>query len=116
MIRPTILFLLLAITACRERQARRNYLFDMRRDHASLATGYTAVTPADTYDTARGYGWLIPPGRTFDSVNIHLPQHFLQEGVLRKDSMIFRVDLPEDDYFITLTLGTPPDDTSSITA
>ncbi|MBN9381407.1 MAG: hypothetical protein J0H74_11610 [Chitinophagaceae bacterium] len=116
MIRPTILFLLLAFTACQNRQARRNYLFDMGSDHTSPAKGYTAVTPTDTYNPARGFGWLTPPAGTFDSVNIPLPQDFLKKGVLGKDSMVFRVDLPEDDYFITLTLGTPPSDTSKIIA
>ncbi len=63
------------------------------------------VSPADTYNAQRGYGWLVAPTGTFDSMYHKLPDSLLKDGVTATDSMVFRADVPDGDYFITVVTG-----------
>lgn len=69
------------------------------------AKGYTRITAAMQYDGAKGYGWLHAPSAAFDTLNERLHDTSLRSGVWGKDSLTYRVDLPNDDYYLTLSLG-----------
>jgi rhamnogalacturonyl hydrolase YesR len=96
-----------------ELEESRNRLYDAGDDRWRPQEGYHKLTTGDHYTPEKGFGWLTPPVRAFDSTNLPLPQQFLKDGVAGTDSMVFREDLPNGDYFITLTLGGPPADTMS---
>lgn len=101
-------------TACSSKQASRNFLFDMGSDTSLVQKNFTRVSLQDNYTTEKGYGWIHSPSKYFDSINIKLPQSFLHEGVFSNDSIVFRADVPDGDYFAFITLGTPGGDSAKM--
>lgn len=77
----------------------------MGTDRQPAANGYTRITTAMQYDAAKGYGWLHAPSAAFDTLNERLHDAFLRSGVWGKDSLVYRIDVPNDDYYLTLSLG-----------
>ena len=100
--------------ACHTRQAGGNWLYDMGNAQTPVQPGFRKVGPADRYSAEKGFGWLTPPGRAFDSTDKPLPQLFLKDGIAGTDSLVFRTDLPNGDYFVTVTVGGPPTDTMTM--
>ncbi|HEU4554786.1 MAG TPA: hypothetical protein VFS25_18200 [Chitinophaga sp.] len=93
----------LLLCACGRRQT--GCLFDMGSAQHAAAQGYTRVTPFMRYSAAAGYGWLHAPAGAFDTVNHKLYNPAFQSGVWAKDSMVYQVNLPNGDYFMTASLG-----------
>lgn len=83
----------------------RNALFDMGSDRSAIAPGFIRVSPGDAYDAQRGYGWLVKPTSTFDSMYSKLPDSLYRDGVTGRDSIVFRADVLNGDYFITVVTG-----------
>ncbi|CAN5778239.1 hypothetical protein BH11BAC3_BH11BAC3_36410 [soil metagenome] len=101
-------------TACSSKHTSRNFLFDMGSDTALTEKNYTRVSLKDTYNEEKGFGWIQSPSGYFDSINIKLPQTFLHSGLLSTDGIVFRADIPDGDYFVTITLGTPGKDSAKM--
>lgn len=95
--------------ACSSKDHLHNFLYDAGNGHAA-EENYKPVGPVDGYTAAKSFGWIHAPARSFDSANQKLPQLLLHHGVLSPDSMVFRADLPDGDYFMSLTLGKPGED------
>ncbi len=91
------------LCACSRRQS--NYLFDMGSAGLPAAPGYTRITPLMHYSPATGCGWLHAPARTFDTASHELYSPLFQSGVWTNDSMVFRADLPDGDYFMIVSMG-----------
>lgn len=83
----------------------QHLLFDMGSDSSATAPGYTRIGPASIYDAQRGSGWLVKPTGSFDSMYHKLPDSLLKDGVTGMDSLVFRADVPDGDYFITVVTG-----------
>lgn len=77
----------------------------MGTERQPAASGYTRVTTAMQYDTEKGYGWLYAPAAAFDTLNERLHDASLRSGVWGKDSLVYRADLPNGNYYLTLSLG-----------
>jgi len=91
--------------SCNKSGQGKNFLFDMGTERLPVAKGYTRITDTMQYDAGKGYGWLHAPSAAFDTLNEKLPDPALRSGVLGSDSLVYRVDLPDDDYYLTLSLG-----------
>jgi len=91
--------------SCNKSGQGKNFLFDMGADGLPAANGYTRITNAMQYDASKGYGWLHAPSDAFEVLNEKLHDPSLRSGVLGKDSLVYRVDLPDDDYYLTLSVG-----------
>lgn len=92
------------LTGCK-RHGGNNFLFDMGNDEQSLMPQYVCVTPVMYYSPEKGFGWLYAPGGSFDTANLKLYSPMFRKGVWGKDSLVFRVDLPDGDYFMIVSLG-----------
>lgn len=78
----------------------------MGNGQQATAMGYTRITPATSYTPERGFGWLHAPAGTFDAHSTgRLPDSLLHSGVWSNDSLVYRADLPDGDYFMTVVLG-----------
>jgi hypothetical protein len=82
-----------------------NALFDMGPAGSATVPGYTRVSQTDDYQAAKGYGWLVKPTGSFDSMYNKLPDSLLKDGVTGVDSLVFRADVADGDYFITVVTG-----------
>lgn len=91
------------LAACGRQQS--NYLFDMGSAQRPAAPGYLRVTPQMQYNAAAGYGWLHAPAGAFDTANHKLYSPVFQSGVWGKDSLVYRADLPDGDYFMIVSVG-----------
>ncbi len=67
--------------------------------------GYSRISSSTSYDSLLGYGWLLAPVANFDTANEKLYKPALASGVLGKDSLVFRIDAPNGDYNLVLSLG-----------
>lgn len=90
-------------TADRERTS--SYLYDLGADTSAVAAGYTPVYSRTAYQKSTGYGWINKPTGAFDTLAGKWNNDLNRDGVLGKDSLIFRTDIPNGDYLLTLTLG-----------
>ncbi len=86
----------------------------MGSDTSSVQKNYTRVSLKNNYTKEKGFGWIHSPAKYFDSINIKLPQTFLHDGVFSNDSIVFRADVPNGDYFASITLGTPGSDSAKM--
>ena len=81
-------------------------LFDMGSDDSPLWAGFTRVTPATTYDPARGFGWLNPPGDLRVNVSEHIDGLAADSIWGRLNKRIgFRVDVPAGSYRVFVLTG-----------
>ncbi|WP_144008847.1 tetratricopeptide repeat protein [Pedobacter africanus] len=90
---------------CCSPAVKNSYLYDMGTAGSPVEKGYTGVQPATIYSKERGYGWINKPEAAFDTLAGKWNNDLNRDGVLAKDSLIFRADLPNGDYLLTLTLG-----------
>jgi hypothetical protein len=86
----------------------------MGNDTSQVENNYTRVSLKDNYSPEKGFGWVHAPSKYFDSINKKLPQTFLHDGVFSNDSIVFRADVPDGDYFASITLGTPGSDSAKM--
>lgn len=93
------------LVSCNNSERESNFLFDMGTERFSPAKRYTRITTGVSYDSAKGYGWLHAPSAAFDTLNEKLRDRSLCSGVLGKDSLVYRIDVPNGDYYLTLSLG-----------
>ena len=86
-----------------------------------VETGYTQVTDKMPYDSQRGFGWEtkdvqaqvvkdIPDGKGFLSdiiYNYALSQFndLNSDSVVSKDDLVFRADMPNGTYRVTVVIG-----------
>ncbi|MDR6784897.1 hypothetical protein ABIE26_003543 [Pedobacter africanus] len=84
---------------------KKSHLYDMGTATSPVEGGYTGVEPATTYSQEKGYGWLNKPETAFDTLAGKWNNDLNRDGVLGKDSLVFKADLPNGDYLLTLTLG-----------
>ena len=75
--------------------------FDFGLEASPLETGYTRITPDTLYDAGTGYGWLsgsIDARDRETGTNLTRDFNFTSDGT-------FVVDVPDDTYEVTITLG-----------
>ncbi len=101
----SILITLLFLAACDRKQAGRNFLFDMGPENIAVADGYTRVDASSMYDSAKGFGWIVKPSKVFDTSNAKLYSEVLRTGVTAEDSMVFKADIPNGEYYLTVNVG-----------
>ena len=77
--------------------------FDFGTPASPIQRGYTQVTESTSYTAARGYGWLGGVLSTDRGVG-PAPESLTRDSNYAPDRT-FRVDLPNADYHVTLTLG-----------
>ncbi|WP_316809687.1 hypothetical protein [Pedobacter heparinus] len=95
----------IGFSACGTNAGKASYLYDMGTERSPVADGYTAVHPGTLYRDERGYGWLNRPEGAFDTLAGKWNTNLNRDGVLAKDSLVFRTDLPDGTYLLTVTLG-----------
>lgn len=100
-----LVYCLFCACSCGSGHDGRNALFDMGSDSSPIEPGFTRVSPNNVYDAKTGYGWLVKPIGAFDSVYSKLPDGLLRDGVMGTDSLVFRADVPDGAYFITVVAG-----------
>lgn len=94
------------VCSCNKKEHGYNFLFDMTPELVKAESGYMQVTPVTSYDSAIGYGWVHSrPNGVFYRKGGKLQDSILETGVKGKDSLVFRADIPDGDYYITITLG-----------
>jgi len=81
------------------------YLYDMGTEKSPVEKGYIQVSPASAYTDQAGYGWLNKPGGGFDTLAGKWNNDLNRDGVWAKDSLVFRANIPNGTYLLTLTLG-----------
>ncbi|MCG2615868.1 hypothetical protein LZZ85_16350 [Terrimonas sp. NA20] len=101
----SIFVVFVLLSACRQKHAGRNFLFDMGPENVAVADGYTRVGPRSLYDTSKGFGWIGQPSEAFDTANAKLHSQVLRSGISAKDSLVFKADIPAGEYFVIVTVG-----------
>lgn len=124
--------LLLFAAACdsavvaESKDARPTYRFDLGSDQSPVAAGYVRVTAGAAYSPERKFGWESRDQTAFDVTRPaedpnwrgpggqEIPRDFLifkehndlvRDGVSSATDLRFRVDLPNGEYRVVLTLG-----------
>lgn len=82
-----------------------NYLYDLGTETSVLEKGYTRISPDILYQEKKGYGWLIKPAGSFDTLAGKWNNALNRDGIIGRDSLVFRTDIPNGDYVLTVTLG-----------
>ncbi len=77
----------------------------MGPENIAVADGHVRVGTASVYDSLKGFGWIRQPASAFDTANAKLYSQVLRTGVAGKDSLVFRADVPNGEYFLTVTVG-----------
>ena len=105
--RSTLLIITVALLlgSCQPGKINRNYLFDMGALRNDSNATYLSIDPTVLYSREKGYGWIKAPDSVFLTSNDKIPDPLLQDGVMGKDSLIFQIDLPNGEYFATITPG-----------
>ncbi|HEY4153988.1 MAG TPA: hypothetical protein VGM24_01125, partial [Puia sp.] len=101
-------------TACFPKQPASDFLFDAGPDSSGTDRYFVKINASDLYQVKKGFGWVVPPRQIFAGANGKIPQRLLHDGVLTTDSMVFRADLPDGNYFMRLFLGVPAPDSSKM--
>jgi len=97
--------------------------FDFGTQKSPVANGYKSVTGTDLYSPKSGYGWETSEQRGFvskspkplqqrPSMTLRGPEIFrenvndhLVDGVSSQDDMVFRIDVPDGEYRVAVTVG-----------
>lgn len=95
----------IGLISCQTGTTTNSYLYDMGSETSALEKGYIQVNPATAYETQKGYGWLNKPVAAFDTLAGKWNNSLNRDGVLGRDSLVFRTDIPDGAYLLTLTLG-----------
>ena len=98
----------------------KQWRFDCGTRSSPVMAGYERLTEADLYNAARGYGWEEPRGKAVRFQNPgplrphSLPREEVFEenltglncdAVVSQDPLVFRIDVPEGAYRISLLIG-----------
>jgi hypothetical protein len=111
-----VLFWLLAASA-EGAEAKR---FDCGTAKSAVMGGYERLTAEDSYSVDKGYGWESPGARSVEfenpgplNVNWRLREKTFsdnltdlnRDGVVSEDELVFRADVPDGTYRVTVTIG-----------
>jgi len=95
-------------------------LFDMGTENSPVERGYVRVTAKDLYNARKGYGFLEESSRSFvlqaprSDFRFQMPitEHFKThgtalriDGVRSKKEILFRTDVPNGKYRVTVSVG-----------
>jgi len=88
------------------------YRFDCGPPGSPVKAGFTALGVESAYSAARGFGWEKPPTEAFDRPKPfqqpveNIPADDLQrDGVAGADDIVFRLDLPNGEYWLRAWIG-----------
>lgn len=95
----------IGFAGCSTDLAKTNYLYDMGTAESPVAEGYTPVHPGTLYEPKTGFGWLKTPDGAFDTLVGKWNNSLNRDGVLAKDSLVFKADIPNGTYLLTITFG-----------
>lgn len=98
----------LVIYGCAPHQKRntiKNFLFDMGNGDSLVAERFIKITNSTLYSPELGYGWAKAPVGSFDSVNLKQSSLLIRDGLVIRDSVIYRIDIPKGEYFLNITIG-----------
>lgn len=97
---------------------QRLWRFDCGSPSSPVKQSWTQVTPETVYEPERGYGWLRPAKASFDRNELFVPDwlkatvgkkfpldEMLRDGVFDKDQLTFRVDVPDGEYWLVVSIG-----------
>jgi hypothetical protein len=96
---------LLSCLSCSQQKNSTNYSFDMGAPGTIPAERYQRVDPSQNYSAARGWGWLTATAGYSDSANKKLSSPLYSNGVYGADSLVFRADVTNGDYWLTVIAG-----------
>jgi hypothetical protein len=99
------LAVVMSLAACSKNKAQHLYLYDMGSGNSPVEKGYIQVSPDNAYADSIGYGWLNKPEGAFDTLAGKWSNDLNRDGVWAKDSLVFRTNIPNGAYLLTLTLG-----------
>jgi hypothetical protein len=100
-----ILIAVLFCSSCSQQKSTANYSFDMGAAGKAPAERYQRVDPSQHYTAERGWGWLTPTAGYSDTANKKLPAALYSGGVYGEDSLVFRADVSNGDYWLTVIAG-----------
>lgn len=98
------------------------WVFDAGKVDSPLEPGAIRLTSQDAYDSAKGYGWLEPVSGDFDAPamadrfaatpeiglekgSYRLVDALQRDGVVAQSGPLFRVDVPDGLYWVSLEMG-----------
>ncbi len=102
--------------------AVKEWRFDCGTADSAVTSGYRRLTAGDTYDATRGHGWegAKPQGVVFGPPKSPHPRRGLsweldyvkentndlnRDGVVSPEDLVFRSDVPNGVYRVTVTIG-----------
>jgi hypothetical protein len=107
-----------------DRNAPHGWTFDAGTSKSPVASGAIRLTPSELYadSSKRGYGWAAAPKGDFDGwyvagryaptpeMSLKNGEHKIldalqRDGVLLKSGEIFRADVPDGRYWVSLEIG-----------
>ncbi len=100
-----LLWSTIGFLACGTDATKNSHLYDMGTDLSPVENGYTRVSPASAYNEHKGYGWLNKPRGAFDTLAGKWNNSLNRDGVLGRNSLVFKAVLPNGRYVLTITLG-----------
>lgn len=100
-----LLWSAIGFISCSTEAEKKSYLYDMGTGSSPVEKGYTRIHPTVAYDANKGYGWLNKPEGAFDTLAGKWNNSLNRDGVLGRDSLVFKADLPNGAYILTITLG-----------
>ncbi|TCC96621.1 tetratricopeptide repeat protein [Pedobacter hiemivivus] len=100
-----LMWTVMGLVSCTENVGQNLYLYDMGTENSAVEKGYIQVTPVSTYTEKDGYGWLNKPAGAFDTLAGKWNNGLNRDGVWAKDSLVFKANIPNGVYLLTLTLG-----------
>lgn len=92
----------------------RNFLYDLGTASSRVEKGYLRVSPKTSYTVQKGYGWLLAPTSSFDTLYNRIPDTLFCDGVKSRGEIRFKADIPEGEYYVLLTVGHPELEASTV--
>lgn len=96
---------IIVLMSCNKHPGHINYLYDFGTASSPLEQGYLRVDPGTLYQAKKGYGLMYKPTAAFDTIAGKWNNALNRDGLIGKDSLVFRTDLPKGAYVLTITLG-----------
>ncbi|HEX7070809.1 MAG TPA: glycoside hydrolase family 88 protein, partial [Rhodothermales bacterium] len=93
---------------------RRPYRFDAGSPDSEVAPNTHLLTPVDTYDAARGFGWTDAPERGFTRPDTRRSRGPYDIDGVAGMSMAFRADVPDGRWWLTMLVESGLEDSISI--
>lgn len=92
--------------------------FDCGTSDSPVKRGWIRIAHDTVYTRERGYGWLRPASSSFDRTEVFIPgwlkasivqkpqlDDVLRDGVFDKQDISFRVDVPDGQYWVVVSIG-----------